>query len=96
MKERSKEPYKKNHGTYGHRSAPHNTTDPKLHLDRSLKTIREYLAFVKQRKWRWRKRHAKNTIAQSATRTRNQAARDRAQELQGADRQDPVAPKAQS
>jgi len=40
---------KKNRGTIGHGQPIHHTTDPKLHLERAHKAIREYMRALRKR-----------------------------------------------
>jgi len=97
---RSKEWYakiKKNRGTLNNGQPVHSTTNPRLHLERTRKTIQKYFdANPKMRMAGYRReeklRHAKNTFIKSGTRTRDQDAGSRPQVVQGADHQSAETP----
>jgi len=96
---RSKEWYakiKKNRGTLNNGQPVHSTTNPRLHLERTRKTIQKYFdANPKMRMAGYRREekrhHGKNTVIKSDTRTWDQDAGSRPEIVQGADHKDGAA-----
>jgi hypothetical protein len=73
--EKQKQRDKNNRGVIGHGGRLHHTTDPHKHYQRTLKTIRMYMAQEIVRRYRERKRHATHTVNKSTKSPKDRDAR---------------------